>query len=767
MCLAQQIIAQDHDQHTGHENAIVTDIEAQPLLAQAMRLKEALSFLGSSMSPRDENKLSALQQKKPTQETVRQVQQILDPYCLAIVNINPEARVKVEKGPAEATLIQGGWTSFLVKVNNRAGVTSPLEAESPNSLSPVHVSSGQHNVQQEHTISEGESINRFLDIHMYRNKPLKTNLSGIKLEYAVVQIYSKDAGRREAEIGFNVGQGSEDISFRNTTHILFNVKPSVKLIFNVKDEDGSPAMGSFVITDSVDRKPGRLSNVYPLPSRRVAAYDDYPDFFFQKQVYRKDGESVNLAPGRYTIIYTRGPEYIPQTKEITVPAKRDSFHVSFQLKRWINMSKLGWYSGDHHVHAAGCSHYDSPEEGVPPRDMLRQALGEDLNVSAVLTWGPSWYYQKRYFTGRDDSLSTLKNIMRYDVEVSGFPSSHSGHIVLLRLKEDDFPGTTKVEEWPSWTLPVLQWARSQGSVVGYAHSGWGLEPVKPTDSLPNYELPKMDGIGANEYVVAVTKNLVDIFSAGNTPITWELNMWYHTLNCGFRTRVSGETDFPCITDYRVGLIRSYYKSEKQVNYDEYVKALKDGLSYVSDGGSHLMNFSVNGKEAGRDNSEIKLNGKQTLNISADVAAYLPEERTDSSINIKALLKNRYYWHIEMARIADTRKVGVELLVNGVVADTTEIIADGKVNKVSFKYDIGKSSWIALRIFGSSHSNPLFIEIDGKPIYEKKSAEWCRRAVDQCWKMKEPNIRNDEKKAAKAAYDEARNIYDNIIKQSAN
>ena len=114
-----------------------------------------------------------------------------------------------------------------------------------------------------------------------------------------------------------------------------------------------------------------------------------------------------------------------------------------------------------------------------------------------------------YFTGKDNSLSTSENIMRYDVEVSGFPSSHAGHIVLLRIKEDDFPGTTTVEQWPSWTLPILKWAKEQGGVVGYAHSGWGLEPVKPVKQLPNYELPRMDGIGANEYVVAVTQGLVD------------------------------------------------------------------------------------------------------------------------------------------------------------------------------------------------------------------------------------------------------------------
>ena len=46
--------------------------------------------------------------------------------------------------------------------------------------------------------------------------------------------------------------------------------------------------------------------------------------------------------------------------------------------------------------------------------------------------------------------------MRYDLEVSGFPSSHAGHLVLLRLKDQDYPGTKALEDWPTWDLPILQ-----------------------------------------------------------------------------------------------------------------------------------------------------------------------------------------------------------------------------------------------------------------------------------------------------------------------
>ena len=430
------------------------------------------------------------------------------------------------------------------------------------------------------------------------------------------------------------------------------------------------------------------------------------------------------------------------------------------------MAQLGWYSADHHVHAAGCSHYESPEEGVKPLDMWRQELGEDLNIAAVLAWGPSWYYQKTFFTGKDDPLSTSRNIMRNDVEVSGFPSSHAGHVVLLRLKEDDYPGTTKIEEWPSWTFPVLTWAKSQNAVVGYAHSGWGLEPVSPTTNLPNYAMPKMDGIGANEFVVTVTQNLVDFYSAGDTPAPWELNMWYHALNCGFTPRLSGETDYPCIFDERVGIARSYFKPEGPLSYDGYVAAIKKGRSYVSDGSSHIIDFSVNTLEAGTKDSKLYLKGKQTVKITAKVAANLPAQQDPIGLAIaQSPLTEQPYWNIERARIGTTRKIRVELIVNGKPADTTEITAEGKWNDLTFNYPINHSSWMALRVYPGSHTNPVFVIVDDKPIHERKSAEWCRKAVDQCWKMKQSEIRSEERPAAEAVYDKARRVYDNIIQES--
>ena len=110
-----------HEHHNPVPQNTVAQVEPQPLLAHALRLNEALAFLGSALSPEDQKRLKALQDKPLDAQTSQSIQAILDPYCLAMVHINPEARVKVTQGVAQPVLMQHGWTSFLVKVKNEAG----------------------------------------------------------------------------------------------------------------------------------------------------------------------------------------------------------------------------------------------------------------------------------------------------------------------------------------------------------------------------------------------------------------------------------------------------------------------------------------------------------------------------------------------------------------------------------------------------------------------------------------------------------------------
>ena len=724
----------------------IVQVEAQPLAAQAARIADALAFVGAPLPPADRE---ALRAAAAAPDASAAIQAILDPYCLLEIHINPESRVKVVPGPARAELVERGWRTFLVKVRNEAGVTAPLRVSSPNaqrvfSRGPRGFSTDPRPAQ---TISAADVADRWLDLELFDKPPLAAALSGLEVEYRILQLSSRDAGKREATLAADVGQGSQDIGFRNDAPILFTVRPSVDVTLRVRDEHGQPTVAAFVIRDT-------HGHVYPSPAKRLA-----PDFAFHPQVYRADGETVRLAEGAYDIEVSHGPEYVTQRQRVNVG--REPATASFALSRWIDLPARGWYPGDHHIHAAGCLHYETPTIGVEPRDMMRHILGEALSIGSVLTWGPGYYYQKQFFEGRDHPLSTADSRMRYDVEVSGFPSSHAGHLVLLRLKDQDYPGVKTLDDWPTWTLPILQWAKAQGAVVGFAHSGWGLE-IADT-AIPSLEMPRFDGIGANEYIVDVTHDAVDFISTVDTPAPWELSIWYHTLNTGFRTRISGETDFPCIFGDRVGLGRSYVKLDR-LDYDQWAEGLRRGRAYVTDGKSHLVDFRVGGVDVGTRDSEVRLARPGSVRVTAQVAARLGETPSDT---VRALpLSKAPYWDLDRARVGDTREVPVELIVNGRVAATRRIAADGTVRDLTFDVAVDRSSWIALRILPSSHTNPLFVLVDGQPVRASRaSADWCLRAVDQCWSQKERFIKPVELDDAKAAYAHARETYKRLLAET--
>ena len=746
-----------------------TRVSLQPLALQVRQVETALAYLGQPLAESDRQAIDqAIAGADDEAAAVAHLQQILDKYTLAIIDINPESRVKVQLGAAKPELVEAGTRIFLVKVLNKAGVTAQLVAESPNAL-PVFVQSDS-SPEPPSAIAPADVRDRWMSIELYDKDPMSPRLSGLPLEYRILAVSSRDRGQRYAVIGFNVGQGTQDVGFRSEVSVLFTAMPAEALRLVVHDENRAPTISAFTIRDSLNR-------LYPNPAKRLA-----PDLFFQPQVYRENGATVLVPAGSYSVTASMGPEYHPQTKQIDVTLKGPN-EVSFMMQRWIDPAKYHWYSGDHHVHAAGCSHYQNPTEGVRPDDMVRQIQGEKLNVGAVLTWGPCYYYQKQFFSGKDHPLSKPNGLMHYDLEVSGFPSSHAGHLVLLGLTNQDYPHCLRIDQWPTWDLPILRWAKSQGALAGFAHSGWGLE-VKSRE-IPNYEIPGFDSIGANEYIVDVTHpGAVDFISTMDTPYPWELNIWYHTLNVGFRTRISGETDFPCITDARVGQGRVYAKVDGPLSYSAWLDALRAGRSYVSDGRSHLMDFSVNDVEVGTGASEVHLGEKGTVHARLKVAAYLnpiPEDANgipsdrgnrfwmDSLNNRHGAEKKENvhdreidqtpYWHIERARIENTREVPVELVMNGKPVDHKNIVADGTIRDLDFDVQVERSSWLAVRILGSSHTNPIFVLVNGRPIRaSRESAQWCLAGVNQCWTQKAPKISKTELPEAKAAYDHAREVY---------
>src|SRR6202043_796695 len=98
--------------------------------------------------------------------------------------------------------------------------------------------------------------------------------------------------------------------------------------------------------------------------------------------------------------------------------------------------------------------------------------------------------------------------------------------------------------------------------------------------LPNYAVPPMNGIGAQEICVTSAQGLCDFISAMDTMRVPEWNCWYHLMNCGLPLKASGETDFPCITGSRVGQGRVYVQIGKvdKVDFSQWCEGIAKGRS---------------------------------------------------------------------------------------------------------------------------------------------------------------------------------------------
>jgi hypothetical protein len=132
---------------------------------------------------------------------------LLDWQCLAGVHINPQSRVKAARGPLAAQLRRDRPALVLVKVHNEAGVTAALAVSGP---------------QLRSTTAAGPD--QWLEAGVVTAEPLAKKLSGGKVDYVLLRLTARQAGKREATLQFDVGQGTQDLGFRAEVPILFTVR---------------------------------------------------------------------------------------------------------------------------------------------------------------------------------------------------------------------------------------------------------------------------------------------------------------------------------------------------------------------------------------------------------------------------------------------------------------------------------------------------------------------------------------------------------------
>jgi hypothetical protein len=255
-------------------------------------------------------------------------------------------------------------------------------------------------------------------------------------------------------------------------------------------------------------------------------------------------------------------------------------------------------------------------------------------------------------------------------------------------------------------------------------------------------------------------------SAMDTPRIAEWNCWYHLLNCGFPLKVSGETDFPCMSGLRVGQGRVYVRlgDVKAVDFDGWCASLAAGRSYVSDGFAHALEFTVAGKRSG---DRLELEKPETVAVRAKVAfaARTPLAVAHGGIvpaGGRKLVGDTVNLHGPRREGEFTAKNAprrVEIVVNGRAVASRDVPADDAVHELEFHVPIERSSWVALRHFPQMHTNPVEVIVGGRPIRaSRRSALWCRGAAEQLWRARGDSIKPAERDEARRAFDRAIEMY---------
>ena len=199
-------------------------VPLQPLAQHVRRLETALAYLGQPLLETDQTEINAAIADTDEIAAVNRLERVLDKYTLAIVEINPESRVKVDQGTAKPDLVEGGTRLFLVKILNQARVTAPLKVSSPSSGNVYITSNGAPAPPLK--LRPKDAQDKWASVSIYDKPPMARRLSGLGLEYQILEIQSRDSGQRSAVLQFDVGQTSRDVGFRSEILVLFNAEPA-------------------------------------------------------------------------------------------------------------------------------------------------------------------------------------------------------------------------------------------------------------------------------------------------------------------------------------------------------------------------------------------------------------------------------------------------------------------------------------------------------------------------------------------------------------
>lgn len=148
----------------------------------------------------------AYEQRIQSSKTLPELREVLDELCLLSVSINPESRVKLDALKPRITVKAGCRIQFLLKIENTAGVTAPLQIEAYDMA------------------SADAGLAEFCECKILKSPQTSPQLSGALKEYKLFELIMGERGLFEVRFVGSAGQGTQDLGFRANSDILIEAR---------------------------------------------------------------------------------------------------------------------------------------------------------------------------------------------------------------------------------------------------------------------------------------------------------------------------------------------------------------------------------------------------------------------------------------------------------------------------------------------------------------------------------------------------------------
>lgn len=326
-----------------------------------------------------------------------------------------------------------------------------------------------------------------------------------------------------------------------------------------------------------------------------------------KRIFYTPGSyQVEVPPGLLTLEVTKGFEYSPVVRDVTVRAG-ETVDVTVPLRRRIHLPAGGWFAGTTHTHMNyGGNFHNTPEY------LLLMAHGAGLQiVSGLIANKDNRVLDWQYFR-KGGSIDPASSLVARSMLIFGEENRPPfwGHTSYIGLRDHlispfltGYEGTAVESLYPSNTDLFVK-ARAEGATTCYVHA-FGEE----SDPLET-------GLGeAKAFPVDLALGLVDTLEWSMVS-RGSLIPLFHAWNNDFRVApIGGEDSTSNMQDNRpIGILRTYAHLGPNFTAQAWVDALKQGHTFMTSG--PLLDFKVNGKLPGEAVSlpaggpqEVHLDGK--------------------------------------------------------------------------------------------------------------------------------------------------------------